>query len=104
MNILVYAIHHNEEYYPSPDKFKPERFLPENRDQIKPFTYLPFGSGPRNCVGMRFALLEAKLALAKIITKYKFVKSKNTQVPLTFLPNRLVLTPKSIIIGVERRN
>ena len=103
VNILVYAIHHNEEYYPSPDKFKPERFLPENRDQIKPFTYLPFGSGPRNCVGMRFALLEAKLALAKIITKYKFVKSKNTQVPLTFLPNRVILTPKSIIVGVERR-
>ena len=104
VNILVYAMHHNEEYYPSPDKFKPERFLPFNRDQLKPFTYLPFGSGPRNCVGMRFALLEAKLALAKIITKYKFVKSKSTQVPLTFLPNRLVLTPKSIIIGVERRN
>ena len=103
MNILVYVIHHNEEYYPSPEKFKPERFLPENRDQIKPFTYLPFGSGPRNCVGMRFALLEAKLALAKIITKYKFVKSKSTQVPLTFLPNRAILTPKSIIVGVERR-
>ena len=78
VNILVHAIHHNEEYYPGPEKFRPERFLPENRDQIKPFTYLSFGSGPRNCIGMRFALLETKLALAKIITKYKFVKSKST--------------------------
>ena len=103
VNILVYAIHHNEEYYPEPEKFKPERFLPENRDLIKPYTYLPFGIGPRNCIGMRFGLLEAKLALAKIITKYKFVRSKNTQVPLEFMPNRGVLTAKSIIIGVERR-
>ena len=104
VSILAYAIHHNEEYYPSPEKFKPERFLPENRDQIKPFTYLPFGSGPRNCVGMRFALLETKLALVNIITRFKFVKSSKTQVPLEFLPNRLLLTPKSIIVGVERRN
>ena len=103
VNILVYAIHHNEEYYPEPEQFKPERFLPENRDLIEPYTYLPFGIGPRNCIGMRFGLLETKLALAKIITKYKFVRSKNTQVPLEFLANRGVLTAKSIIIGVERR-
>ena len=101
--ILVYAIHHNEEYYPSPEQFKPERFLPENRHLIKPYTYLPFGSGPRHCVGMKFALLETKLALAKIITKYKFVTSKNTQIPLKFLTNRIILTVKSIIVAVERR-
>ena len=103
VNILIYAIHHNEEYYDSPEKFQPERFLPENRHQIEPYTYLPFGSGPRNCIGMRFALLEAKLALVKIISKFKLVKSKNTKVPLEFLPNRLILTAKSIIIGVEKR-
>ena len=103
VNILVYAMHHNEQFFPLPDKFKPERFLLENRHQILPYGYLPFGIGPRNCIGMRFGLLEAKLALAKIITKYKFVKSKNAKVPLEFLPNRGLLTPKSIIIGVERR-
>ena len=103
VNILVYVMHHSEEYFPSPEQFKPERFLPENRDQIKPYTYLPFGIGPRNCVGMRFGLLETKLALAKIITKYKFVKSPNTQVPLEFLPFRPVLTAKSIIVGVDHR-
>ena len=101
--VPVYAIHHDEEYYPDPEKFIPERFLPENRHKIKPFTYLPFGSGPRNCIGMRFGLLEAKLALAKIITKYKFVKSANTQVPLEFLPFRGILTPKSIIVGIQHR-
>ena len=102
--IPVYAIHHSEEYYSSPETFKPERFLPENRHLIKPYTYLPFGSGPRNCVGMRFGLLEAKLGLARIIPKYKFVKCANTKVPLEFFPSRLLLAAKNIVIGVERRS
>ena len=111
-------MHHNQEYFPQPEQFKTERFLSqrflpeqfkteqfktENRDQIKPYIYLPFGIGPRNYIGMRFGLLETKLTLAKIIMKYKFVKSPNTQVPLKFLPIRGILTPKSIIVSVQRR-
>ena len=103
VNVLVYAMHHNQEHFPQPEQFKPERFLPENHDQIKPYTYMPFGIGPRNCVGMRFGLLETKLTLAKVISKYKFVKSPNTQVPLEFLPIRGVLTAKNIIVNVEHR-
>ncbi|CAG2178733.1 unnamed protein product, partial [Oppiella nova] len=47
VDILSYAIHHSEEYYPNAEKFTPERFLPENRHKILPYTYLPFGAGPR---------------------------------------------------------
>ncbi|CAG2108121.1 unnamed protein product [Medioppia subpectinata] len=63
VEIPVYAIHHSEEYYPNAEMFIPDRFLPENRHQIIPYTYLPFGSGPRNCIGMRFALMEVKLVI-----------------------------------------
>ncbi|CAG2109522.1 unnamed protein product, partial [Medioppia subpectinata] len=63
LEIPVYAIHHSKEYYPNAEMFIPDRFLPENRHQIIPYTYLPFGSGPRNCIGMRFALMEVKLVL-----------------------------------------
>ena len=101
--IPVYAIHHDQQYYSDAEIFQPDRFLPENHHLIKPYTYLPFGSGPRNCIGMRFGLLEAKLGLAKIIPKYKFVKCANTKVPLEFFPNRLLLAAKNIVIGVERR-
>lgn len=51
MNIPVWPIHQNPEYYPNPEKFDPERFSKENRHKINPFTYMPFGVGPRNCIG-----------------------------------------------------
>ena len=47
----VYAMHHDPEYFPQPDKYDPERFSDENKDSIAPFSYLPFGEGPRNCLG-----------------------------------------------------
>lgn len=49
--IPIYGIHHDAEYYPEPDKFDPERFSDENKDNILPGTYIPFGIGPRNCIG-----------------------------------------------------
>lgn len=50
--IPIYGIHRDPKYYPNPEKFDPERFSDENKDKIQPGTYLPFGSGPRNCIGM----------------------------------------------------
>ena len=54
--IPVYALHHDPQYFPEPEKFDPERFSDGNKDRIKPFTYLPFGSGPRNCTGKKHIL------------------------------------------------
>ena len=82
--VPVYALHHSEQFYPEPEKFNPDRFLPENRDQLTPYTYLPFGAGPRNCVGMRFALLEAKLLIAKLILTYNFNHTDKTDYPPKF--------------------
>lgn len=50
--IPIYAIHNDEKNYPVPSKFDPERFSEENKSKIKPYTYLPFGLGPRYCIGM----------------------------------------------------
>lgn len=103
LEIPIYAIHHDEQFYPNPDKFQPDRFLPENRDQITPYTYLPFGGGPRNCIGMRFALLEAKLGLTQIVQRFKFVKCSQTPNQLQWLKHRIILTPQDLIVSVEKR-
>ncbi|XP_065156977.1 cytochrome P450 9e2-like [Atheta coriaria] len=79
--IPVEALHRNEEYFPEPDKFIPERFAKENKSNIKNFTYLPFGEGPRFCVGMRFGILQVKMALVHILSNFH-VKN-NAKMPET---------------------
>lgn len=49
VDVAVNALHYDARYYPEPEVFRPERFLPENRHQLVPYTFLPFGDGPRNC-------------------------------------------------------
>jgi cytochrome P450 len=56
----VWPLHHSEEYFPEPEKFKPERFLKENSADVVPFTFRPFGGGNRECIGRRFAMNEMK--------------------------------------------
>ncbi len=77
--------------------------MPENGSNLVPYTYMPFGIGPRNCVGMRFALMEAKTAVVHLINKFKFVKSSNTQIPLKFKKFEFLLNAGDINVGVELR-
>lgn len=78
----VAGLHRDPQYYPNPDRFDPERFNEQNRDKINPFTYLPFGIGPRNCIGSRFALMEVKAIVYYMLLEFSFERTPNTQVPL----------------------
>ena len=71
--------HLNEDFFPEPLVFKPERFLKENADQITEFTWRPFGSGNRVCIGQRFAMVEIKIFLAKFVSKFKVINVKETK-------------------------
>jgi cytochrome P450 family 9 len=78
----VAPLHHDPKYWPNPDKFDPERFSDANKDKIVPFTYLPFGLGPRNCIGSRFALMEAKAIFYYILLKFRIEKSSKMAYPI----------------------
>ncbi|KAF2900435.1 hypothetical protein ILUMI_05752 [Ignelater luminosus] len=102
--IPTYAIHRDPQYYPNPDKFDPERFSEENKNDIKPFTYLPFGAGPRNCIASRLAILEAKICIFEILTKFEIVPVEETQIPLVLRKGGVFLqTEEDMWVGFKPR-
>jgi len=99
--IPIYALHHDPDAWLNPEMFDPERFRGPSKDAIHAFQFLPFGAGPRNCIGMRFALMEIKIALVKILLKYKFVQSPETQVPLVLHPGGTLSARDGVHVRVE---
>lgn len=68
----IYALHRHEALWDAPDEFRPERFTPEAKRAMHRYQYLPFGAGPRICIGMGFAQMEAKLILASLLVRWRF--------------------------------
>ncbi|NP_001351990.1 cytochrome P450 9e2-like [Amyelois transitella] len=83
---MVNCIHMDKQYFPNPEVFDPDRFSDENKHNIKPFTFMPFGMGPRNCIASRFALLELKVLLYNLIVNFKIKKCKKTLDPIVLNP------------------
>jgi cytochrome P450 len=70
--ISPYAMHHNPRYFADPERFDPQRFSEENEKNIPRYAYLPFGGGPRVCIGNSFAMMEAQLILATMAQRFSF--------------------------------
>ncbi|XP_033348638.1 cytochrome P450 6k1-like isoform X2 [Bombus vosnesenskii] len=90
--IPIYGFHHDPDYYPDPATFDPERFTEENKRTRHPYTYLPFGEGPRNCIGMRFALLQIKVGVISFLRKHRVETCERTITPIKFSRRSLVTT------------
>ncbi|MGE3873481.1 MAG: cytochrome P450 [Parvibaculaceae bacterium] len=70
--VMPWTIHRHRKLWDQPDAFLPERFHPGNRDRIDRFQYLPFGAGPRVCIGSSFAMQEAIIVLAVLLSRFRF--------------------------------
>ena len=93
------AVHHLETLWPAPHIFDPDRFAPGNK--IEPFTYFPFAAGPRQCIGKHFAIMEAKIVLAKLYHTFHFhdpyPEEKKLEKKIT-----LTAKPKNgVFVGIE---
>ena len=68
--VFIYGAHHSPEHWESPESFDPERFAKGNEKLQKPFAYLPFGAGPRGCIGGNYAMLQILMILSVLLRKY----------------------------------
>lgn len=130
--IPVHAIHHDPKYYTDPYAFEPERFSEENSHNLHPNTYMPFGDGPRFCIGKtvffknivvfsytifdllttffycipgkRFAEFEMKMALSDVLTNYEIFTCEKTQIPIKYVIGSFVNIPESIWLKFKKIN
>ncbi|CAO2630215.1 Cytochrome P450 3A9 [Lemmus lemmus] len=98
------VLHKDPKHWSEPEEFRPERFSKKNQDNINPYTYLPFGDGPRNCIGMRFALMNMKIALVSILQNFSFQPCKETQIPLKLSKQGLLQPEKPVLLKVVPRD
>ncbi|XP_052610745.1 cytochrome P450 3A9 isoform X1 [Peromyscus californicus insignis] len=104
MVVPTFALHRDPKHWPEPEEFHPERFSKKNQGSINPYTYLPFGDGPRNCIGMRFALMNMKIALVRVLQNFSFQPCKETQIPLKIAKQGLLQPEKPILLKVVSRD
>lgn len=82
IHLSVIHIHRDEQFYPEPLSFRPDRWTDEFEEDLHDFAYAPFGGGRRTCIGREFALLEAKVVLATIGQQFQFDWERDQEIEL----------------------
>uniref|UniRef100_A0AAT9UTL7 Cytochrome P450 6PZ32 n=1 Tax=Maconellicoccus hirsutus TaxID=177089 RepID=A0AAT9UTL7_MACHI len=95
VTVPVYGLHNDPQYFEKPDEFYPEHFTKEAIAKRPHYTYLPFGDGPRGCIGERFGKMQVKVGLISMIRNFKFQLSPKTSLPIKFQQHFIILKPKS---------
>ncbi|XP_021967530.1 cytochrome P450 3A56 [Folsomia candida] len=89
IQVSAFAVHFDEKNFPEPYEWKPERFLPENKESMNQYAFLSFGQGPHNCIGMRFAKEEIQMTMASILKSFRFEDTEGAK--LKMKPGRVFL-------------
>ncbi|XP_036150268.1 cytochrome P450 4V2, partial [Monomorium pharaonis] len=107
IGISIFQMHRDETYWPNPLKFDPERFLPQNLQNSQLFCYMPFSSGPRNCIAEKYAMIKMKVILATLIRTFVFKVSETDKIEIDKIKldmNVELITVEPLKIIVEKRN
>ncbi|KAG9479884.1 hypothetical protein GDO78_011748 [Eleutherodactylus coqui] len=102
--IPAFVLHRDPELWPEPEEFRPERFSKENKETQDPYTFLPFGAGPRNCIGMRFAMINMKSAITLLLQNFSLRTCKDTPIPLEIDTRGFLKTTKPVILNLVPRD
>ncbi|XP_073833000.1 cytochrome P450 4g1-like [Musca autumnalis] len=100
--LLQYFVHRSAKFYPDPDKFNPDNFLPERAANRHYYAFIPFSAGPRSCVGRKFAMLQLKVLLSTIIRNYR-VSSTRTQDDFKLQGDIILKMSNGFNISLEKR-
>jgi len=100
--ISPYAIHHNPKYYDNPETFDPENFSDEKIKNRHPYAFIPFLAGDRNCIGMKFAMLEFKVIMAMLFQKFEFSLAPNQNI---IKRSAITMRPfPEVLLNIKKRN
>ncbi|XP_044758905.1 uncharacterized protein LOC123316755 [Coccinella septempunctata] len=103
--IPVWCIHRDPNLWENPEVFDPERFSKENKRNIYKGTYIPFGMGPRSCLGARFAQMEIKVLFYELLRRFRIVPLKKSEIPFVPLSHSFSLaSAKGFQFGLEKRH
>ncbi|KAB0791057.1 hypothetical protein PPYR_02857 [Photinus pyralis] len=86
LHIPILGFQRDPQHFPDPLRFDPDRFSTENKTTRHPFSWLPFGEGPRICIGMKFGVLQTKVGLTALLMNYKFTVNPKTKRPIKLIP------------------
>jgi len=104
LTIPIYAIHRMPEYWERPNECIPERFAPENKHRIIPYTYLPFGAGPRACLGVKMAQMLCKVIMVNFLKNYTFAVSTKTEADPVLETSLLTKPLNGVVLNIVRRD
>ncbi|XP_044731302.1 uncharacterized protein LOC123294248 [Chrysoperla carnea] len=104
VQIPIAGFHYDPKYYPNPEKFDPERFSDENKANMNPYVYMPFGLGPRVCVAVRFVMIETKILLIHLLRQFDIVVTEKTPIPMVLKSGNVIRPKGDFNLALVSRN